>query len=272
MTKKYIYAALALSMGLTVTSFAATELLTTGENVIAVGGQLVNNSRYPDKEYPGCVVDQSSATKYLNYQPSGAGFVVVPTYGATILKSFQMTTANDKPERDPSSYQIFGSNDEITLDDLAAMDNTAGDQNNWTLIAEGTLALPDDRLTMGDIIPVSNETSYTAYKVIFPTVKDASEGHMQVADIQFYEVESPDPDVDYGFLWASDMDYTVAVAEANSTNSSYATTDWDTSKPTKISNGNLEDRYANFAIKDVGVAIWPAVGMTKLESFQLCTF
>ncbi|MBO4716032.1 MAG: hypothetical protein J5672_08025, partial [Verrucomicrobia bacterium] len=261
-------------MGLTVTSFAATELLTTGENVIAVGGKLVNNSSYPAKEYPGCVVDQDSSTKYLNYQPSGAGFVVVPQYGATILKSFQMTTGNDKPERDPASYQIFGSNDEITLDDIAAMDNTAGDQNNWTLIAEGTLSLPDERQTLGDFIPVSNETSYTAYKVIFPTVKDASEGHMQLADIQFYEVENPNPEEDWGFLGLDAMDtqYTAAVADATSSNSSYATDDWDTSKPTKISNGNLEDRYANFAIKNVGVAIWPAVGMTKLESFQLCTF
>ena len=272
MIKKYIYAALALSMGLTVTSFAATELLTTGENVIAVGGKLINNSRYPAKEYPGCAVDQSSATKYLNYQPEGSGFVVVPTYGATVLKSFQITTANDKEERDPTSYQIFGSNDEITLDDLAAMDNTDGTQNNWTLIAEGTLSLPSERYTMGDIVPVSNDTSYTAYKVIFPTVKTASEGHMQIADIQFYEMENPEPDVDFGFLWSSDMDYTVAVADPVATNSSYATDDWDTSKPTKISNGNLEDRYANFAIKNVGVAIWPAVGMTKLESFQLCTF
>ncbi len=272
MTKKYVYAALALSMGLTVTSFAATELLTTGESVIAVGGKLVNNSSYPNNEYPGCIVDQNIATKYLNYQPAGSGFVVVPTYGATTLRSFQMSTANDKPERDPASYQIFGTNDEITWDDLQAMDNTAGDQNNWTLIAEGTLSLPDDRQAMGDFIPVSNETSYLAYKVIFPTVKDASEGHMQVADIQFYEVEAPEQDVDLGFLYASDMDYTVAVANPVSTNSSYATSDWDTSKPAKICNGNLEDRYANFAIKDVGVALWPAVGPTKLESFQLCTF
>ena len=272
MTKKYVYAALALSMGLTLTSFAATELLTTGESVIAVGGKLVNKSRYPAAEYPGCIVDQNIATKYLNYQPAGSGFVVVPTYGATTLRSFQMSTANDKPERDPASYQIFGSNDEITWDDLQAMDNTAGDQNNWTLIAEGTLSLPADRQAMGDFIPVSNETSYLAYKVIFPTVKDASEGHMQVADIQFYEVEAPEQDVDLGFLYASDMDYTVAVADPVTTNSSYATSDWDTSKPAKICNGNLEDRYANFAINNVGVALWPAVGPTKLESFQLCTF
>ena len=271
MTKKYIYAALALSMGLTVTSFAATELLTTGENVIAVGGQLVNNSDYPNAEYPGCIVDQNVSTKYLNFQGISSGFVVVPTYGPTVLKSFQMSTANDAEERDPASYRIFGSNDEITLDDLAVMNNSAGNQNNWTLIAEGTLSLPSERKTLGDIIPVTNDTSYTAYKVIFPTLKDNG-ALMQVADIQFYEVESPDPDMDYGFLSAADMDYTVAVADAVATNSSYATDDWDTSKPTKISNGNLEDRYANFAIKDVGVAIWPAVGMTKLESFQLCTF
>ncbi len=272
MTKKYVYAALALSMGLTVTSFAATELLTTGENVIAVGGKLVNNSGYPSNEYPGCIVDQSSATKYLNQQGISSGFVVMPTYGPTILKSFQMTTANDADGRDPASYQIFGTNDEITFEDLQAMDNTDGAQNNWTLIAEGTLSLPDDRKAMSDFIPVSNDTTYNAYKVIFPAVKDPAEGHMQVADIQFYEVETPDPDMDFGFLSSADMDYTVAVADPVSTNSSYATTDWDTSKPTKISNGNLEDRYANFAIKDVGVAIWPAVGMTKLESFQLCTF
>jgi hypothetical protein len=107
MTKKYIYAALALSMGLTVTSFAATELLTTGENVIAVGGKLVNNSRYPANEYPGSVVDQDVNTKYLNYQPQSSGCVVVPQYGATILKSFQVSTANDKEERDPASYQIL---------------------------------------------------------------------------------------------------------------------------------------------------------------------
>ena len=177
---------------------------------VSVEEQTVNNSSYPSGEYPGCIVDQNPGTKYLNFQGMASGFVVVPTYGETTLRSFQITTGNDMEGRDPTSYQIFGTHDKITRNDLAAMDNSDGSQNNWILIAEGTLTLPSERLTMGDIVPVYNDTLYSAYKVIFPTLKDNSV-YMQVADIQFYEVENPVSDIDFGFLSSADMDYTVAV-------------------------------------------------------------
>lgn len=267
MTKKYLYTALACGMAVSMTSLnAATELLSTGDNVIAVGGHVKNNSSYPAAELPYNVVDQVSSTKYLNHGIVYTGFIVTPSYGASTIKSFRITTANDAEARDPSSYELYGTNEEIK-----STDNSFGDGEEWTLISQGTLALPAERLAFSDFIAFENEVAYTSYRMVFPTVKDSANGSMQVADVQFYEQSAPNPDEDFGILTAQDLTV-LAIQLPVASDSSYATADWDTSKPQKAVNKTLTDRYANLAKTDVGLALWPLAGLTKLESFELCTF
>ena len=52
-------------------------------------------SSYPAAEAPAKVIDGNPATKYLNFGKTKSGFIVTPALGASILDSFQVTTAND---------------------------------------------------------------------------------------------------------------------------------------------------------------------------------
>lgn len=142
-------------------------------------------SRYPAAEAPAKVIDGNPATKYLNFGKTKSGFIVTPALGASILDSFQITTANDSPERDPVVWMIYGTNDVI-----ASVDNSDGKAEAWTLICGGTLALPAERLTAGPVYVIANQAeAYTSYKMVFETVKDEAKANsMQIAEVQFFGV------------------------------------------------------------------------------------
>jgi hypothetical protein len=142
-----------------------------------------SNSSYPGGESPINALDGNSSTKYLNFGEQNSGLIITPASGASIVRSLLLTTANDAVERDPASYEIYGTNSPIL-----STDNSTGLAENWTLISSGTLSLPDTRLTNGSLVSFANSTSYTSYKILFPTVKNAgSANSMQVADIRLYQ-------------------------------------------------------------------------------------
>ena len=140
-------------------------------------------SRYPTNEVPAKCIDGNPQTKYLNFGEVNSGIIVTPAIGASTLDSFQITTANDSPERDPVVWMIYGTNDAIVT-----LDNGDGKTENWTLICGGTLALPADRFAVGPVYTIANQAeAYTSYKVLFPTVKDAAKANsMQIAEIQLF--------------------------------------------------------------------------------------
>jgi hypothetical protein len=122
-------------------------------------------------------------TKYLNFGEENSGAIITPAAGPKVLTSFQITTANDAEARDPASYKLYGTNDTIV-----DQDNGLGNLENWTLISEGALTLPAARMTAGDVVTVTNTTSYKSYRIVFPTVKDATAANsMQIAGLQFFD-------------------------------------------------------------------------------------
>lgn len=134
--------------------------------------------------------------KYLNFLDLSSGFSVTPS--ANVLGSpvtgVRFYTANDSPERDPASFQLFGSNDSIN--------------GPWEAIASGALALPEGRNEGGDAVSIppagnlgafhqevnfSNSATYSHYSVIFPTLKDAvAANSMQIAEVELL-AEVPEP-------------------------------------------------------------------------------
>lgn len=141
-----------------------------------------SNSSYPGSESPINALDGNASTKYLNFGEQNSGLIITPASGASIVRSMRLTTANDAAERDPASYEIYGTNSAI-----ASTDNSTGLAENWTLISSGTLSLPETRLTDGPLVSFANSTSYTSYKILFPTVKNAAAANsMQVANIRLY--------------------------------------------------------------------------------------
>ncbi len=158
-----------------------------GGNILAVGDAIIAieqgwQSRYPAAEPPAMCLDNDPNTKYLNFGKVNSGFIVTPLVGPSMLEGFQITTANDHPQRDPVVWMVYGTNDEIV-----DVDNSDGKGETWTLICGGTLALPEERFTPGLMYVIANQAEFfTSYMVIFETLKDATDDSMQIADIQIY--------------------------------------------------------------------------------------
>jgi hypothetical protein len=180
---------------------AGSGIFAPGDFIVAIDAD--GGSRSPVNETVPLAIDGNVETKYLNYgfnppafpqmenSELSTGFIVTPSSGPSIVKSFQITTANDAVERDPSAWQLFGYNGVIV-----SSNHTTGTAENWILIDSGSLALPgtlpngdddDFRNTVGPIVNVSNNTAYKSYKILFTGVKNAAQANsMQIAEVQFF--------------------------------------------------------------------------------------
>jgi hypothetical protein len=167
-------------------------LLSAADSILAV--QVGWQSRSPAagptglSEGPKSAIDGTTDWKYLNFGEENSGFIVTPSIGPSTLDSFQITTANDSPERDPTIWMLYGTNDAIT-----SANNSDGKAENWTLICGGSVNLPGDRNTLGPIVEICNQAeAYTSYRMLFTGVKNAAAANsMQIAEIQFYGVPEP---------------------------------------------------------------------------------
>lgn len=167
------------SQGVPVELPVGLPLLSPSDSVIAI--DLDGISDYPINESPALAVDGTLA-KYLNFGETNSGLIITPARGATTVKSFQITTANDADERDPTSWVLYGTNQPIS-----STDNSAGNGEAWTQIDSGSIALPVARDTPGPIVTVNNNASFTSYRLVFPTVRNAAGANsMQIAELQFF--------------------------------------------------------------------------------------
>lgn len=166
---------------------SGANILGASNPIIAIQEVELPTSNYPGAEGPANVID-TTLEKYLNFGEENSGFIVTPAFGSSIVDSFQITTAGDSAERDPTSWALYGTNDAIV-----SIDDSLGNAENWAMIDSGPVALPDDRNTLGSLVLISNNSSaFTSYKMLFPTIKDADLANsMQIAEIQFYGVPEP---------------------------------------------------------------------------------
>ena len=173
----------------------------------------VSESIVPVDQGVDRLFDGNSATKYLNFGIKNTGFIVTPSRGPEAVNALQITTANDAEGRDPSKYEIYGTNDPI-----ASVAHSDGMGETWTQIASGDLTLPSGRRTAGDVVTFTNTTAYSSYKVVFPEIKGPAATtippapgtitSMQIGSIQFY-ADGTDTPGDFngdGFVDAADLD------------------------------------------------------------------
>ena len=178
---------------LVVAMFAAPSF---AQNVFEVGdaGFVIPGNNWPGGENPTFAID-GFGQKYLNFGQENTGFVVTPSVGSTIATSLQLWAANDAIERDPASYQVWGTNA-----DAPAGFGAPGDTlplSAFTPISVGDLMLPDTRNAGGDAaledansqtVTFSNTDAYTSYLVVFPTVKNIDAANsMQIAEVQLFD-------------------------------------------------------------------------------------
>ena len=180
---------------------ASTPILAPANDIRAIDNP-GSDSMYPTTERPLEAIDglMTSGSKYLNFAREGTGLIVTPGQGPSIVTSFQIWTANDVTARDPSAYQIYGTNDPIT-----SADNSDGSAENWTLITSGTLTLPDLRNVAGDEIFFANGTAWRSYKIIFTDNKgpDTGANSIQFAELIFNGTIVPEPSLGAGLLGAT---------------------------------------------------------------------
>jgi hypothetical protein len=144
-----------------------------------------NDGDWPGAETPNLAFDNNVATKYLHFkgETEPTGVQITPAVGPTVVTGIALTTANDAVERDPVSFELYGSNDGI--------------DGPYTLIASGDIvdfagetAWP--RFTK-NVTPITfdNDVAYTNYQILFPAVRDpGSANSMQIAEIELIGVSS----------------------------------------------------------------------------------
>ena len=234
----------------------AEDLLLPGDTAIAIDEDGFTFGSFPAGEAPANVLDGNSSTKYLNFGGSGSGFIVTPSM-ASILQSFQLTTANDSESRDPTSFSLFGTNDAIS-----STDNSQGTLEDWNEIASGMLNLPSARETAGPIVDVTNSTSYSSYKLFFPTLKGGDGFFMQIADAQFFTGTGGS-----GSAILSASDAIVGIDNTGVPDSDFP----DGEAPQFAIDGDTSTKHLNFGEENSGLVLEPSRGASIVTSITLTT-
>ena len=142
---------------------ALVDVTTPGDVIIGT------STRSPGGEEVDKAIDNTSATKYLNFDKLDTGFTVTPGKGASIVTGMRLTSANDAPNRDPTSFVLSGS-------------QTGG---TFTEIARGPIPDFTNRFTTVSV-SFTNEVAYNHYRLIFPTLRNAAaDVAMQIAEVEF---------------------------------------------------------------------------------------
>ena len=170
---------------------AGSQVLAGGVFAIAIddfGGL----SNYHPNDNVQNAIDGTSGAKYLNFAKENSGVIVSRADGKpTILDTLTFTTANDIPDRDPLTWEVYG-----TSDPVMSLDNSTGSAENWTLIDSGITGFDTDpgRETTGAAQAVSNTTAYNAYRLVFPSQRQtAGIGEIQIGEILFEGTVVPEP-------------------------------------------------------------------------------
>lgn len=153
------------------------------EGLPPVGVATVDGRAWPDGEAPLHAIDNVAA-KYLHFKPTDPanlmGFAVTPSRAGSIVIGLNFMSANDRAERDPTSYELYGSNDSIN--------------GPWTLISSGSIAdfagATEWARNAWISAPIvfANTVAYDHYRLLFPTLRDyAGANSMQIGEVELLD-------------------------------------------------------------------------------------
>ncbi len=193
-----------------------------------------NNS--PGSEGVANAID-NTPNKYLNFDILNTGFTVTPAVGGTRVTGLTLVSANDAPERDPSSFLLEGSLDGST----------------FFVIASNTVPAFADRYGTNTIL-FPNDRVYATYRLTFPTVADsAAANSMQIAEVEFLGVVA---DLPQDVTQPGDM---ITASSNNSPGSEGVANAID----------NTPNKYLNFDILNTGFTVVPSAGLTIVSGITL---
>lgn len=237
-------------------SAIAEPIISVGDPVVAVDEDIASNSNYPGGESPDLAIDGSTATKYLNFGRENSGLIITPAGGSGIVRSFQISTANDSVERDPVGVVVYGTNLPIV-----STDNSAGSGESWTRIAEVDLSLPDSRNTAGPVVNIPNDDGFSSYKFVFTAMKGPGHNSMQISELQGWNGMDGAGAAIFG-----PGDNVLAVHEA-SPESSFPAAEG----PENLFDETTSTKYLNFGRENSGFIVTPTSGPSLAGSFIIST-
>jgi hypothetical protein len=85
-------------------------ILSYSDSIIAVQPVSSWSNLSGEKESSQHTVDGDVNTKYFSGLGTYSGVIFLPSNPKTIVKSLVLTTANDFTERDPASFELYGTN------------------------------------------------------------------------------------------------------------------------------------------------------------------
>lgn len=244
-----------LSLGFAGVASAAS-ILAPGDIVRAFDHDVgPSSSGSPAAEGVANILDSNSGTKYLNTGGAGSGFIVTPAGGSSLIESFILTTANDAADRDPTSYQLYGTNDPI----LSGQHSNGLGGENWTIISNGAISLPAARLTAGSPVSFTNTLSFLSYKLIFPTLGGSN--LMQIADASFWTGSG-----------GSGANVLVPGSGILAVDQPGFSSSYPGGEPPGAGiDGNFGTKYLNFGEVNAGFIVQPAFGPSLVNSFEIWT-
>ena len=177
--------------------------------------------------------DGTTSSKYYNDSGAGTGVIINTGTNATVT-SLGLTTADDRVNRDPTSFSLYGSNN----------------GSSWTSIVDNaSLSPPESRKTNYPIASFGNNTAYQYFKLIFETTRKTNEA-LQVSEIRlggtFNTVERAvvgmdnlDDDTDATVnLTSSDL----GEATVSPTTLTFTEDNWNTARTVTVTGINDSDR------------------------------
>jgi hypothetical protein len=249
---------------------AQQPILQPSDQLIAIDVVPSSFSSYPGAENPAKAIDgiippsgSTDGNKYLNFgrgnARAGSGLIVTPA-AATTVTGIQLATANDGIGfREPASYALFGTNDVINHSSAATggADNSDSTQYSWTLISQGPLTPPNTTNTLYPIVNFANATSWTSYRIQFPTLQGPTGCCMQVAEVRLLDAANVNVLAPTNGVSAFQL---AALSES----------------PGGEGVNNLVDqnpatKYLNFGKNGAGFITTPSVGPRAVTAFQITT-
>ena len=151
---------------------------------------VASSSNSPGTEGVANAIDNTQA-KYLNFDTktpaeTPSGFIVTPQIGASVVTGIRIESANDGPERDPSTFILEGSND-------PTIDGWNGPTNTWVFIAGVTnfQGFTDRFQNQEWYFP--NQQSYTSYRWTVLETATPNGCCMQVAEVDLLAATQSNP-------------------------------------------------------------------------------
>jgi len=172
---------------------AEVELLGTGapKDVTQPGDPAIASSgNSPGSEGVANAIDNTQA-KYLNFDTRNpnnppSGFIVSPSVGATVVIGMTIQSANDAPERDPSTVLLEGSND-------AAIGGWNDPTNTWEFVTGLTNIPAFTARFQTQEFYFANKKSYRHYRWTVANVATNNGCCMQVAEVELLAATQSNP-------------------------------------------------------------------------------